>query len=43
MTEFLADMVADGTVGTFVLILAGLVAAWAWDKAQRRYPPGRVG
>lgn len=43
MTKFLADMWQDGTIGTFILILLVLLVAWAWDKAQTRYPPGRMG
>ena len=34
MTNFIADMIADGTAFTFVAAIAMLLAAWAWDKGR---------
>lgn len=44
MTEFLADMVVEGTAFTFIVIALVLGAAWAWAQRQdERYPPGEMG
>lgn len=44
MTEFLRDLVTDGTAFTFVVAMGVLLAAWAWAQGQdSQWPPGRMG
>ena len=36
MTEFIADMIADGTAFTFGAIAIVILVAWAWDTWDKR-------
>ena len=45
MEAFLADMVSDGTVFTFLVAIIILLAAWAWGKSldEDDLPKGHMG